>query len=365
MKYWPAIPIVGLIFIALMAPALAKWLAAIFAMLLFLLCIAGIWWIVEKMKVIRALRLEAERKAEVLVVNNGSQTWAYHTREGQWHNLALGPRLYANGQMTRPEDFEMTNWRLLNAKSSRVNKPLIELPEERPLELLPLLDKADTILLVGARGSGKTTLLKQIIKCRQSWSKITIVDPHSTPTTWPDGYKIIGAGRDYDAISTYLGRLVALMNDRFKELASGKVKTGEHERVTLVVDEWRAIVMGTGEIVKGNLKTLLAESRKANIDIILTSHSSRVKPLGIEGEGDLKDGFTMVRLSVNKQTNEHKATVNWGEGDVTVILPGKPDRAIELYQQGHSITAIGQEVYGSKGGNQNMLVKRRLGLDYP
>jgi len=59
---------------------------------------------------------------------------------------------------------------------------------------------------------------------------------------------------------------------------------GQHPRLTVIIDEWRAIVYN----VKGAdaaIKTLLTESRKAAFSVFVASHSERVKALGIEGEG--------------------------------------------------------------------------------
>jgi hypothetical protein len=44
-----------------------------------------------------------------------------------------------------------------------------------------------------------------------------------------------------------------------------------------------------------------------------------VKPLGIEGEGDLKDGFTVVRLALVK--GQRRATLDHGVGEVPAMLP--------------------------------------------
>ena len=96
------------------------------------------------------------------------------------------------------------------------------------------------------------------------------------------------------------------------------VKKG-HFRITILIDEWRAIVYN----VKGAseaIKALLTESRKAAFSVFVATHSDWAKPLGLEGEYDLKDGFAVVRLSV--ANGERQATLDIGNGEIPASLPG-------------------------------------------
>jgi hypothetical protein len=52
----------------------------------------------------------------------------------------------------------------------------------------------------------------------------------------------------------------------------------------------------------------------------LATHSDRAKPLGLEGEYDLKDGFAVVRLSI--VNGQRQAMLDTGNGEQPAVLPG-------------------------------------------
>jgi hypothetical protein len=158
------------------------------------------------------------------------------------------------------------------------------------------------------------------------------------------------------------------------------VAEGNHPKLTIVIDEWRTIaynVRGAADAIK----TLLTESRKGAFSVFVGSHSERVKALGLEGEGDLRDGFVMVRLTIANGIRQ--ATIDWGDGDQPASLPGpfvnydfriapgndfsleiEPNeeeaQVLALRDSGKAISAIAEQVYGSKGGNQNKRVQAVL-----
>jgi hypothetical protein len=232
-------------------------------------------------------------------------------------------------------------------------------------------------LIVGASDAGKTTLLQWLVSRKAQTSKVIVIDPHAYPDKWP-GCVVIGTGRNYSEIDRALEALVRLMTKRYDEIGKGVVAEQGHSRITILIDEWRAIIYN----VKGAseaIKALLTESRKAAFSIFVATHSDRAKPLGLEGEYDLKDGFAVVRLSVvNRQ---RQATLDMGSGEVPALLPGpftgnepqiietdefinlevEPTPAeayiLKLYEEGQSISVIAATVFGSKGGNQNQRVK--------
>lgn len=256
------------------------------------------------------------------------------------------------------------------------------LPEKaesiQPIDLLTSLENEQRVLIVGASNSGKTELLKWVASRRVNTSQVVIVDPHSFVGKWPYG-QVVGIGRDYAEIDRTLQALVQLMQKRYEQIGRGEVMEGNHKKVCCIVDEWRAI---TGNLPKAGdcLKTLLTESRKASMSMFIASHSDRAKPLGLSGEFDLRDGFVIVRLSI--QNGQRQATIDTGNGEQAALLPGpytgngqiiEPDyldleiqpsateaAILTLHRQGESISAIAESVFGSKGGNQNQQVKDTL-----
>lgn len=359
---------------------------------------------IERIRMRRAERLQAERAANfsVTVADPGQQVYTHQVSNTRLHIISQ-PLHLSPGRSNGAIEFdrsEAERWGYYNnLHATRTTRPQVVQPQALELpageaarpDLLTILDTAQCALIVGQRDSGKTTLLLHVISRRLAFSHVLVLDPHTWPGRWPDGCQVIGAERNFAAIGRALRALENLMNQRYKEIGKGLVKEGDHEQVTVVIDEWRAIVHQLGRDAGDIIKTLLAESRKTNIDVFVGTHSERVKALGIEGEGDLKDGFVMVRLSINKATMQRSATVDYGEGEIDVILPGpyRPvallgeraaileesdleavkdrldgepeneagfnERVIELFQAGETITGITKQMFGYK--NQAKVVQ--------
>jgi hypothetical protein len=346
------------------------------------LLMAG-WYAIERLRMCRANRIALEKQAHVLTVTSGQQVFIRDTdRKAYWRAAHLDTRTWVNGQQRDSTQTEIMTWQMFNAPRQVSPAQAALLPQTGQIELLPALDTVQRCLLVGASDTGKTTLLQWIISRRLGTSKVVVIDPHSWPGKWPEGCVVVGTGRKFADIERTLTALVQLMTKRYDEIGRGVVAEMAHGKITIVIDEWRAIVQN----VKGAseaIKALLTESRKAAFSVFVATHSERVKALGIEGEGDLKDGFAVVRLlNINGQ---RQATMDTGNGEVPVVLPGQfssyqsqviegqaddldlelvpspiEARIVELHHAGENVSTIATEVFGSKGGNQNDRVKEVL-----
>lgn len=354
---------------------------AIIGMLLF-----GGWIFIERVLKVRASRKLAEREAQVmvLVAEEGQQVYIREMNSrATWRNAHLDMRVYANGQILPPDDSEMMAWQtyiLRHRSQPATETPPLALPAQTPIDLLAALDNVQRGLIVGASDSGKTTLLQWLIYRRLHTSKVIVIDPHAYPDKWRGGI-VVGAGRNYTEIERALEALVRLMTKRYDEIGQGIVVEQGHPRITILIDEWRAIVFNVKR-ASDAIKALLTESRKAAFSVFVATHSDRAKPLGLEGEYDLKDGFAVVRLSM--VGGQRQATLDMGNGEVPVTLPGPilagsqtgmdtdelidlvPEPTLEeakvlrLYEEGQSISVIAAEVFGSKGGHQNQRVRAIL-----
>ncbi len=353
----------------------------------------------------RANRRVMEREATVMciVADEGQQVYIRDTDERvTWRNAHLDGRIYANGRQTTPNQVEISAWQtyMLRGRPNvmgQATSPQL-LPAPIQVDLLAALDNVQRCLIVGASDSGKTTLLQWLVSRRRQTSKVIVIDPHAYPDKWP-GCIVVGTGRNYREIDKALDALVRLMTKRYDEIGKGIVAEQGHSRITILIDEWRAIVYnvkGAGEAIKA----LLTESRKAAFSVFVASHSERAKPLGLAGEYDLKEGFAIVRLSI--ANGQRQATLDTGNGEVPGTLPGPfvagrqpvleanapstgyqaealktgnpgdglinleveptPVEAhiLHLYEAGENISAIATAVYGSKGGHQNQRVKETL-----
>ena len=180
-------------------------------------------------------------------------------------------------------------------------EPLL-LPEpELKNSLLEDISQCQRILIVGAQDDGKTTLLHHIAKQR-SHSCVLVIDSHGEPDAWNFAYRVIGGGRDYEAIEQELRKLLAIMDSRYKELWAGKVRKREHPLITVVSDEWTLLskkIKDFGEIID----PLLTESRKVAIDFVLATHSETAESLGLKGRFDLKKNFDAI-LRLKQVNNE-------------------------------------------------------------
>ena len=388
-KYLFAASIIITIYLSLVYRSellLAVWILsgiAFFAMGIGLVFVG--WYASERMRMIRADRIEREKSAHVLTIHQHGQFWVRDTdHRAVWHGLHLEQRVYSNGRNTydEPTESEQSAWRIFNQRPTRVIESASTLPGQAPalpephIDLLAALDNAQRTLIVGASNSGKTTLLQHIIRRRRG--QVIVIDPHSFPDKWPCK-EVIGIGRDYEAIGATLTGLVKLMSQRYDEIGKGEVAEGQHPPITIVIDEWRAIVQhvdSAGEAIK----TLLTESRKAAMSVFVATHSDRAKPLGLEGEYDLKDGFSIVHLFW--EGGRHLATIDTGQGHRPAIVPGpfivnrpaeseadlslpeptlEPDETeqqiLDLHRQGLPKTRIAMEVFGNKGGKQSAKIQ--------
>lgn len=324
----------------------------------------------------RANRRAAQREADVMVVVADQYQQVYIREQNQhatWRNAHLDSRTYANGKPSQATPTEQNNWRVWALSNQPVNvlkqseQLLLQPPQ---VNLLAELDIVQRCLIVGASNSGKTTLLQHLINRRQANSKVVVIDPHAWPDKWP-GCTVLGRGRNYPEIDRALSALVQLMTKRYDEIGRGDVAEGNHAKLTIIIDEWRAIVANV-KSAGDAIKALLTESRKAAFSVFVGTHSDRAKPLGLEGEYDLKDGFAIIRLSI--VNGQRQATLDTGNGEQPAALPGpfNPHRptieadylnldiqptpteaaVLDLHKQGKIHKEICENMNWTAGGNQ-------------
>ncbi|MBN1220091.1 MAG: RsfS/YbeB/iojap family protein [Anaerolineae bacterium] len=249
---------------------------------------------------------------------------------------------------------------------------LLQLPNRTEVDLLAALLNEQRVLIKGPSNTGKTNLLQWIASRKQN---VLVLDPHSHPSKWA-GCQVVGTGSNHQEIAVALDKLVATMVERYQDIAIGAILEGQHPPLTVIIDEWMSIAYQVDN-AKQVMVRLLTESRKAAFSIYVGSHSERVASLGLDGKGDLRDGFCLVRLSL--ANGEYRATIDYGQGEVTARLPGKfypqpyftiPDildtaiepneleaQILELYGHGTGVSQIAQDVYGQQNGYNNGKVK--------
>lgn len=272
----------------------------------------------ERIKMLRAKRIAAEKDAHVMTVVTEGQVFIRDTNhQAVWRAAHLDPRLYANGHYTEPSPYEQQAWQVFNAPKQIINgqaPPLLPATTESTLELLPLLDSAERVLVKGASDAGKTTLFQHIASRS---SGVVIVDPHFVPGLWPENARIIGAGRNFGEISQFLAWLELELDSRYKRRAKGDTN---FQGLTVIIDEFMTIAAECAEAGKV-ISVMIRESRKVGFRLFVGSHSELVKPLGLEGAGDVREGLLIVRLYYSQIRKERRATIDFGEAETPCQFP--------------------------------------------
>lgn len=352
---------------------------ATISLVLYLLAYAYI--LLEKARMVRAKRQAAQRDASVMVITANEREQVY-VREADtkavYRPLHLNPATYQNGKITEPTPVELAIYQLWHSKPAQPPQaaPLLLEAQTTP-ELLPILDSAQRVLIIGASGAGKTNLLQWMVSRRGGG--VLVIDPHAAPGKWA-GAKVVGIGSNFPEIEATLDNLIELMVRRYQDIGQGLVREGEHPRLTIIIDEWMSIAYQC-QNAQDVLVRLLTESRKAAFSVIIGSHSERVKSLGLDGKGDLKDGFLFIRLWL--EGGERRATFDYGRGERPCSLPGKfaleisgpvievetigerrpseqEQQILDLKATGASYNEICRQVYGDEGGRQIQMVKKVL-----
>lgn len=185
----------------------------------------------------------------------------------------------------------LTGW--MNA-----SPPMIAAPAERPMIAMPS-SRTDVValppmakghvLIAGETGSGKSTAVRAALQRRQN---VVVLDPHYKPGSWGN-VKVIGAGRDFESIGIFMEKMRGLLSDRYNQRANGRK---EFSPLTVATDEMPAIVSALGREVGDAWREWLREGRKVGLFFIVSTQSTRVRTLGIEGEGDLLENFAYVLM---------------------------------------------------------------------
>ena len=190
-----------------------------------------------------------------------------------------------------------------------------------PIPLPPMTQ--GHVLIAGETGSGKTTALQAILKRRHN---VTILDPHDDSITWAQA-QVIGGGRNFQAIGEYMTYMKQLLTERYNQRSQGQ---REFAPITVATDEMPAIVSALGRGIDETWRMWLREGRKVGLFFVVSTQSTRVKTLGIKGEGDLLENFTYVLALGKVAANQYPdlvqgmvrpAIIRTIEGIRPVVIP--------------------------------------------
>lgn len=211
-----------------------------------------------------------------------------------------------------------------------------------PPQILPPLTVGH-VLIAGETGSGKSTAMMAVLRRR---SQVVVLDPHDDGRTWGQA-QVIGGGRNFDAIGCFMTEMQQMLSERYRQRAQGQQ---QFPPLTVATDEMPAIVGALGRQMEAVWRTWLREGRKVGLFFVVSTQSTRVKTLGIRGEGDLLDNFTYV-LMLGKVAasafpdlvagQERPAILRTGTAVRPVVIPYEPEA--RLLADGRPEKADGSE----------------------
>lgn len=174
--------------------------------------------------------------------------------------------------------------------------PLLPAPNSLPLaQWLDIVnDQPDDYphtLIIGTSGTGKTTLAQAVASSRTDF--LVILDPKWRPGRW-GGLPAVPIDDDgnYTQIES---AIVALLSELTGRLVSLKQGVTEFGQLTIIAEELPTVI---SECPSASLliKRVGRLGRELRIRLVGISQSMRVKSLGLAGEGDALDNYTVIRL---------------------------------------------------------------------
>ena len=136
--------------------------------------------------------------------------------------------------------------------------------------LEPSLISYPAVALIGPQGSGKTTIAQYLIRVkREAGHEIVVLDRHYRKGEWAN-CKVIGAGKNYKAIDTYLNEVKAILEERYQQREQHG--TEQFPPLTIVVEE---LTCWHGQVENGPdfIKSALSDFRKIGVMALFISHS--------------------------------------------------------------------------------------------
>lgn len=169
-------------------------------------------------------------------------------------------------------------------------------------------DRFPHIRIIAKSGMGKTTLAEWLLSILGG--ERFIITPKKKPSDWR-GYKVYGSGFNFEECAEKMVDIKQQMYQRFDEMEQGK----DHGFINFAADEWRLVVKKSPE-AKEDMKEVITVARDAKIRMIGIAQGEQVSIWGLEGESDLEECFTTIRmgqfaLDHAKKLKLHQSVLEW------------------------------------------------------
>lgn len=215
-----------------------------------------------------------------------------------------------------------------------VGPPPLALPAGAPAEPVPLPPaRRGHVLIAGETDSGKSSAMVEVLRARRG---AVVLDPHWNGRDW-GGARVIGGGRNFDAIREYMDEMRRTLRERYEAREGGRT---EFAPLTVAVDEMPAIVGALGRDIEATWREWLREGRKVGLFLVLATQSTRVRTLGIEGERDLLENFTYVLVLGNVARREYGALANGMAHPAVLVTKGAARAVVIPYEPAAAVVPV-------------------------
>lgn len=209
----------------------------------------------------------------------------------------------------------------------------VEAGHEPPI-VLPEMRRGH-VLIAGPTNAGKSTAMREVLRTRGG--NVVVLDPHYSAEEGWGAARVVGGGRDYEAIRDYMDEMGRMLRERYEARAGGQTS---FDPLTVAVDEMPAIVDAVGRDIEKMWRQWLREGRKVGLFLVLSTQSMRVKTLGIEGERDLLENFTFALVLGETARREYPAVVNGMARPAALVTQGRARPVVIPHHDGATVTSI-------------------------
>lgn len=306
------IAIVTLIVCLIFYPEIAVAILSIGYVLAGLLALVGgvglifsIWYLIERVRITRAARIEAEKQAHVLTLVTDNQVFIRDTdHQAFWRAAHLDSRVYANGRYSEPTPTEIRAWEMFNIskRSALASTPLLpDAIEAETLDLLTVFTQStQSYAVIGGQQTGKTFQMRHIAYywLRNGVQPI-VIGPKWDRGEW-SGCILFGGGGDFVGVSHGITVIRKIVEKRH---ADSDLSHKDHRILPIFFDDWTPIVEAVD-----NARSMVLEATTlyASVNILLyfILHSDTANAWGVDRKGAaLKDNFIKLFLVPHYDAN--------------------------------------------------------------